>query len=131
MNITNVDTLRSLIVTMRKAGVVELEFKDGQDSIRLHASSANYPSKIHTISVQVKAPASGYLSLSSPDGCFKLPQIGDQVERGSILAFLSVGPTYLAIRATIAGKLASAQAVDGQLIELNNHLFDIHPNLDC
>jgi acetyl-CoA carboxylase biotin carboxyl carrier protein len=151
-----ISEIKELIEVVRETGILELEVKRGENSVRIrgaagipqetfipvtHAVPANAPSEPVTTSVAaspaakdeerdvlVKSPIVGTYYDSATPGAEPFVKNGDHVEPKTVLCIIESMKLMNEIEAEVAGTVVAKHVENGRPVEYGESLFTIRPN---
>jgi acetyl-CoA carboxylase biotin carboxyl carrier protein len=145
-----ISEIKELIEVVRKAGILELEVKHGEDSVRIRgvagisqetfvpvapvpifasgahaeAAAANEEER----DVVVKSPIVGTFYDASAPGAEPFVKNGDRVEPKTVLCIIESMKLMNEIEAEVAGTVIAKHVESGRAVEYGESLFTIRPN---
>ncbi|MEG3129623.1 acetyl-CoA carboxylase biotin carboxyl carrier protein subunit [Pantoea cypripedii] len=124
-------TLRAIARRMRRSGLSRLELGGKDWSVRLTfaplpPAPPPAPEALPSSTHAVTATMPGTLLLRHPLSQQDFVQPGQQVQPEEVLALVQVGPLYLPVTSTSAGRVENVTADGGSPVEYNQEIMIIH-----
>nr|WP_310617341.1 biotin/lipoyl-containing protein [Pantoea cypripedii] len=124
-------TLRAIARQMRRSGLSRLELGGKDWSVRLTfaplpPAPPPAPEVLTSSTHAVTATMPGTLLLRHPLSQQDFVQPGQQVQPEEVLALVQVGPLYLPVTSTSAGRVENVTVGGGSPVEYNQEIMIIH-----
>ncbi|MBP2196190.1 acetyl-CoA carboxylase biotin carboxyl carrier protein [Pantoea cypripedii] len=124
-------TLRAIARRMRRSGLSRLELGGKDWSVRLTfaplpPAPPPAPKPLPSSTHAVTATMPGTLLLRHPLSQQDFVQPGQQVQPEEVLALVQVGPLYLPVTSTSAGRVENVTVGGGSPVEYNQEIMIIH-----
>ena len=134
--------IKELVENLQEFGLTELEYKDGQTSIKVSkaskiseqgkASAVVSPNKavLNTSSnteegVRVKSPIIGTAYLAPEPGAKKFVEVGDKIKKGQTVMIVEAMKTMNHVPSTSDGVVKQILVSDGQPVEFGQVLITL------
>ena len=121
------ERIESVLSWMRSTDLVEVQYSNGGESIRLRIRDAEAPVEIPPAALlPVTAPAVGVFRFVPP-GQARAADKGSGVRNGAALGLIETGGKRVDVCAPAAGKIVRVMVEEGQGVEYGRPLFLIEP----